>query len=264
MSDKWWSIVRRMRAVARLAVAADRRVAAGRAIGARPVVAAGRAIGARPVVAAGLAAMTALAVLASLAAAPGSAVAKPGKFNKVLAPGDPAPAWTGLEGTDGRKHALADLKDKEIVVVVFTCNSCPVAVAYEERIQAFVAKYCTGPAARVALVAINVNTGREDALPAMRQRAADRGFRFPYLYDPSQRIARQYGATFTPEFFVLDRQRRVAYTGAMDDRAPPGTPTRHYLVEAVEAVLAGKPVAVAETSAAAGCKIKYNPQRDDD
>ncbi len=201
---------------------------------------------------------------ASLAAGLSGAAAKPGKFNKVLAPGDPAPAWTGLEGTDGRKHSLADLKDKEVVVVVFTCNSCPVAVAYEERIQAFVAKYCTAPAARVALVAINVNTGKEDALPAMQQRAVARGFRFPYLYDPSQRIARQYGATFTPEFFVLDRQRRVAYTGAMDDRAPPGTPTRYYLVEAVEAVLAGKPVAVAETSAAAGCKIKYNPQRDDD
>jgi peroxiredoxin len=95
----------------------------------------------------------------------------------------------------------------------------------------------------------------------MRQRAQKRGFNFPYLYDPSQQIARRYGAVFTPEVFVLDRQRRIVYTGAIDDRAPPGTPQRQYLIDAVEAVLAGQPVPVAETSAAAGCRIKYLPDR---
>lgn len=100
----------------------------------------------------------------------------------------------------------------------------------------------------------------------MRQRAEKRGFNFPYLYDPSQQIARRYGATFTPEVFVLDKTRRIAYSGAIDDRAPPGEPTRRYLSEAVEALLAGKPVPVAETSAAAGCRIKYNSAKrmDDD
>jgi len=186
---------------------------------------------------------------------------KPGKYNKVLAPGDAAPAWEGLEGTDGRKHALADWKDKEIVVVVFTCNSCPVAAAYEERLKAFAQRYTQGPQARVALIAINVNTGPEDALPAMRQRAEKRGFNFPYLYDPSQQIARKYGAVFTPEVFVLDRQRRIAYTGAIDDRAPPGAPQQQYLIDAVEALLAGRPVLISETSAAAGCRIKYLPER---
>ncbi len=190
-----------------------------------------------------------------------SGTSKPGKYNKVLSPGDAAPAWDGLEGTDGRKHALADLKDKEVVVVVFTCNSCPVAAAYEDRLKVFAQRYTQGEKARVALVAINVNTGSEDALPAMRQRAQKRGFNFPYLYDPSQQIARRYGAVFTPEVFVLDRQRRIVYTGAIDDRAPPGTPQRQYLIDAVEAVLAGQPVPVAETSAAAGCRIKYLPDR---
>jgi peroxiredoxin len=186
---------------------------------------------------------------------------KPGKYNKVLSPGDPAPMWEKLEGTDGRRHSLTDLRDKEIVVVVFTCNSCPVAAAYEQRLKAFAARYTQGPQARVALVAINVNTATEDALPAMRQRAEKQRLNYPYLYDPTQQIARRYGAVFTPEVFVLDKERRLVYTGAIDDRAPPGQPTRHYLIDAVEALLAGQPVAVSETSAAAGCRIKYNTTR---
>src|SRR6478672_7991422 len=84
-----------------------------------------------------------------------------GKFNKTLSVGDAAPAWTGLEGTDGKKHALADFKDRDAVVVVFTCNSCPVAEGYEGRIIAFAR---ANP--KVGVVAINVNTGKDDALPA--------------------------------------------------------------------------------------------------
>ena len=133
-----------------------------------------------------------------------------GKFNKVLDVGSPAPAWENLAGTDGRKHSLADLKDKAAVVVVFTCNSCPVAVGYESRVAAFAKKY----ADKVAVVAINVNTGKDDALPAMTERAAKKNFPFPYLYDPTQEIARRYGAKYTPEFFLLDKDRRVVYMGA--------------------------------------------------
>jgi peroxiredoxin len=188
--------------------------------------------------------------------------AAPGKFNKVLTVGDPAPAWENLEGTDGKKHSLADLKDKAVVVVVFTCNSCPVAQDYEPRLIAFAEKHC-GPESRVALVAINVNTNKDDALPAMKVRAEKRKYNFPYLYDPSQQIARQYGAMFTPEFFVLDKNRKVVYTGAMDDKAPPGEPKTLYLEAAVAAALAGRPASPGETSAAAGCKIKFNPKKDE-
>src|SRR6185312_9069609 len=94
--------------------------------------------------------------------------ASAGKFNKTLSIGDAAPAWDGLEGTDGKKHALADLKGKDAVLVVFTCNSCPVAEGYENRIIAFAKAH----ADKVGVVAINVNTGRDDALPAMKERAA--------------------------------------------------------------------------------------------
>ena len=78
-------------------------------------------------------------------------------------------------------------------------------------------------------MAINVNTGKDDALPAMKARAEKKKFPFPYLYDPSQEIARKYGAMFTPEFFVLDKDRKVVYIGAMDDKTPPGEPKAKYL-----------------------------------
>ncbi len=189
--------------------------------------------------------------------------AGPGKFNKVLAPGDVAPAWEDLEGTDGKKHSWADLKGKDVVVVAFTCNSCPVARDYEDRLVAFTAKYASGPDSRVAVVAINVNTGRDDALAAMKARAEKKKFNFPYLFDPSQEIARKFGAAFTPEFFVLDRERKVVYTGAMDDAVPPAEPKMRYVEAAVTAALAGKKPEVAETAAAAGCRIKFNPRRDE-
>lgn len=188
--------------------------------------------------------------------------AGPGKYNKVLAPGDAAPAWENLEGIDGKNHALADLKDRDAVVVVFTCNSCPVAAGYEDRIIAFAEKHAK-PDGKVALIAINVNTAKADALPAMKERARKKKFNFTYLFDPTQEIARKYGARFTPEFFVLDRNRKVVYMGSMDDRSPPGVPKNQYLEAALKAARAGRVVEPAETSAAAGCRIPFDLRRDD-
>jgi peroxiredoxin len=179
-----------------------------------------------------------------------------GEFNKVLSPGDAAPVWVDLEGTDGKKHSLADLKGKDVVVVVFTCNSCPAAVGYEDRIIAFAGTHA-GPDSKVAVVAINVNTIKEDQLPEMRKRAAKKKFPFPYLYDPSQEIARRYGASYTPEFFVLDRDRRVVYLGAMDDRSPPAAAKVSHLEDAVKAALAGEKPPTGETLAR-GCRIRFH------
>jgi peroxiredoxin len=206
--------------------------------------------------------MTRLLTLLLIGVLASSTAAGPGKYNKVLGPGDKAPAWADLEGADGKKHSLADLKDKDVVVVVFTCNSCPVAAGYEDRIIAFAEKHA-GTDAKVAVVAINVNTAKDDALPAMKERAQKKKFNFAYLYDPTQEIARKYGAVFTPEFFVLDKDRKVVYTGAMDDKSPPGEPKTVYLEPAVKAALAGKTAETAETAAAAGCRIKFNPKKDD-
>lgn len=198
--------------------------------------------------------------LAAMTASP--SIAGPGKYNKVLGIGDAAPAWQDLEGVDGRKHSLADFKDKDVVVVVFTCNSCPVAAGYEDRIIALAKKYA-GPDGKVGLAAINVNTGKDDALPAMKTRAEKKKLSYPYLFDPTQAIAQKYGAVFTPEFFVLDKARKVVYTGAMDDKAPPGEASKHYLEDALKEALAGKKAEPAETSAAAGCRIRYNPKADE-
>lgn len=197
------------------------------------------------------------ALLLALAAPPAGA----GKFNKKLNIGDAAPAWDKLEATDGKKYSLADFNDKDVLVIVFTCNSCIVAETYEERLIAFAAE-CNKPGGKVGFVAINVNTGKDDALPAMKERAAKRKFGFTYLYDPSQKIAVAFGATFTPECFVLNKDRKVVYMGAFDDR-PSGDPKAKHVADAAAAALAGNPATPAETSAAAGCKIKFNKKADD-
>jgi peroxiredoxin len=198
-----------------------------------------------------------VACFAALAAPPAGA----GKYNKALNIGDAAPAWDKLDATDGKKYAFADFSNKDVLVVVFTCNSCVVAEGYEERLVAF-AKECAGAGSKVGFVALNVNTGKADALPAMKERAEKRKFGFTYLYDPSQKTALAYGATFTPECFVLDKARKVVYMGAFDDKAS-GEPKARYVAAAVRAALDGKPAAPAETSAAAGCRIKFDKKEDD-
>ncbi len=195
--------------------------------------------------------------LLALCAAPLSA----GKFNKKLNIGDAAPTWDKLDATDGQKYALADFKDKDALVVVFTCNSCIVAELYEERLIAFAAE-CNKPGSTVGFVAINVNTGKADALPAMKDRAKKKKFGFTYLYDPSQKTALAYGALFTPECFVLNKDRKVVYMGAFDDK-PGGEPKVKFVEAAVKAVREGKAASPAETSAAAGCKIKFDKKDDE-
>src|SRR5207302_11015687 len=122
---------------------------------------------------------TALAVVAGLAFLAGTAEA--GKYNKKLNIGDAAPVFSGLEGTDGRSHSLADFKDKDVLVVAVTTNHCPVAMAYEDRLAVFGKKHA-GPDSKVGFIAINVNTGEEDRLPKMTERAKDKGFSFPYAF----------------------------------------------------------------------------------
>ncbi len=179
-----------------------------------------------------------------------------GEFNVVLNVGDPAPAWTDLPGVDGRRHALEDLKNKKLAVVVFTCNTCPVAVDYEDRIIDFAQRHADD----VAVVAINVGRGGQESLDAMRQRAEEKKFPFPYLADETQKIGREYGAGATPEFFVLSPERKIVYMGAMDDNSAADKVKTRYLEAAVAAALAGKAPATQETYPH-GCRIRYARQR---
>jgi peroxiredoxin len=188
-----------------------------------------------------------------------SSLALAGKYNQKLSIGDAAPAWEKLPGTDGKQHSLADLKEKEVVVVVFTCNTCPYAVDYQERINRL-AKTHAGQDSKVAVVAICVNKVPEDKLPAMKERAKSAGFVYDYLYDETQQIARDYGANWTPEFFVLNRDRKVVYMGAFDDDADAGAAQEKYVEPAIVATLAGQEVQVKETPAV-GCAVRYLRQR---
>jgi peroxiredoxin len=173
--------------------------------------------------------------------------------------GSPAPNFNGLETADGKSVSLADFKDKDVLIVAITCNHCPMAIAYQDRVIELAKKY--GPDSKVGFVAINVNNAEEDKLDKMKERAKEKGFQFPYAYDPSQKIARDLGAAVTPEFFVFNKDRRLVYTGALDDSAKADKVTKHYVVDAVEAALKGETPKVA-TSAPRGCGIMYD--RNDD
>lgn len=167
--------------------------------------------------------------------------------------GDAAPDFSGIIGIDDQKHALADYKDAKLIVLVFTCNHCPVAVAYEDRLVALQNDY---KAMGVQIVAVNVNNLPADRLDQMKIRAEKKGFNFPYLYDETQKMGHDYGATVTPHVFVLDGQRKIAYIGAIDDSQNPEKVTTHYLRDALDALLAGKEPPKTVTRQF-GCSIKY-------
>jgi peroxiredoxin len=180
-----------------------------------------------------------------------------GEYNEVMSIGDRAPDWKDLPGTDGKSHSLADLKDRNVVVLVFTCASCPTAVDYEARINAL-AKSAADR--KVAVVPVSVNRVAADQLPALTKRVREQGFAFHYLYDESQKIARDHGAIFTPEFFVFDKDRKLVYMGALDDSTDPAGVKVKYVEDAIAAALRGERPAVTETIGR-GCRVRYARER---
>lgn len=168
--------------------------------------------------------------------------------------GDAAPGWSGIVGTDDKPHGLSDYKDAKLIVLVFTCNHCPVARAYEDRLIAIQKAYKDK---RVRLVAVNVNNIPPDVLEPMKKRAQEKEFNFPYLYDSTQKMGRDYGATVTPHVFVLDKDRKIVYMGAVDDNMDAEGVKTHYLGDALDALLSGKepPKAITQQF---GCGIKYD------
>jgi peroxiredoxin len=182
-----------------------------------------------------------------------------GQFNPTRSIGDQVTGWTKLPGTDGKDHSLEDLKSFDFVVVVFTCNSCPYAVDYEDRINGL-AKRFVDLKQNAVVVAINSNKIETDLMPAMKKRAQDKSFRFDYLFDASQEVAKQFGAVRTPEFFVLNKDRKIVYMGALDDNTKPDLVTKRYIETAIDAAVAGKPIEVAETPPV-GCLIRFERRR---
>ncbi|HXY33867.1 MAG TPA: thioredoxin family protein [Planctomycetaceae bacterium] len=192
-----------------------------------------------------------LAAAIFLAALSGSALAA--KFNHKVNIGQPAPKFEGLIGTDGKSHSLDDYKSAKVVVIAFTCNHCPVAQLYEDRFIRFArAQKKRG----VAFIAISSSLLPPDSLDKMRERASQKGFDFPYLCDSTQEIGRAYGATVTPQLFVLDSDRNIAYMGKFDDDIEPEKAQRSYVRDAVHALLDGRRPDPSETRAT-GCGIEY-------
>ncbi len=188
-----------------------------------------------------------------------------GEHHPLLPLGSPAPDFV-LPGVDGRTYALKDFSDARILVVIFTCNHCPTAQAYEGRIHRLVAEYRPRG---VAFVAINPNhaesvrldeqgyTDLDDTFASMIIRAADRHFNLPYLDDgPTETVAAQFGPAATPHVFIFDAARRLQFRGRIDDSEREDLVKHHDTRDALDALLADKEPAVKETMVF-GCSIKW-------
>jgi peroxiredoxin len=162
-----------------------------------------------------------------------------------------------LPGVDDKTHSLLDYGDKEAIAIVFSCNHCPYVRAWEDRMVQIQRDYMEKG---VQLIAINSNDTKkypEDSFDHMKKRAKDKDFNFPYLRDESQEIASKYGAEHTPEVFLFDRSGILRYHGAIDDNYDnPKAVKKHYLRDALEAVLSGKTPPVKRTPPV-GCTIKW-------
>jgi len=164
-----------------------------------------------------------------------------------------------LKNVDNKMVSLSDYKSAKGFIVVFTCNHCPFAKAYQDRIIALNNKYAS---LGFPVIAINPNDPKLepiDSFEGMQQRAKEKGFTFPYLFDEGQKVYPQYGATKTPHVFVLNKENGkniVRYMGAIDDNyANANDVSNKYVEAAVDALLAGKPIAQ-NTTVAIGCGIK--------
>jgi len=187
-----------------------------------------------------------------------------------LALGSPAIDFR-LPGVDGRDYALKDFDHAKILVIIFTCNHCPTAQYYEPRMKQLVDQYKEKGVTFVAIMPNDPKSVRldelgwtdlSDSFAEMRLRARERHFNFPYLYDgDSETVARAYGPVATPHVFVFDAERKLRFVGAIDDSERVQHVEKHYLQDALNALLAGKEPPVTKTKVV-GCSIKWAGKAD--
>lgn len=162
-----------------------------------------------------------------------------------------------MRNVDGRQLSIADIAGSKGTLVIFTCNHCPWAKAWETRIAALGNTYRQRG---IGVIAINANdpaAHAEDRFDEMVARAKEKDFQYAYVVDAGSTVARAFGAERTPEAFVFDAAGKLVYHGTIDDNAEdPGHVKQHFLADALEAVATGKPVSTAETKSL-GCSIKY-------
>jgi len=179
-------------------------------------------------------------------------------FSQGYEVGDKATGFK-LKNTDGKMVSLTDYPDAKGFTVIFTCNHCPYAKAYQDRIIALDKKYKTKGYPVIAISSNDPADNAEDSYENMIVRAKEKGFAFPYLFDETQDICRKYGATRTPQVYLLEKKGGdliVRYTGAIDDNSQDASKvTSPYLSNAIDAILAGKTPEPSFTKAI-GCGIK--------
>lgn len=162
-----------------------------------------------------------------------------------------------LPGIDGKEYSLNSFADKNALIIIFSCNHCPYVQAYEERMKQIQEDY---QQKGVTLIAINSNEDvnyPDDSFKNMKKRADEQNFNFLYLRDDDQSVARAYDATHTPEIFLFDKDRKLAFHGKIDDNwQEPEKVQNHYLRNALDELLAGKEISVPETFTI-GCTIKW-------
>lgn len=176
-----------------------------------------------------------------------------------LSVGDYAPDFS-LKNIDGKMVSLSSYKDAKGVIVVFTCNTCPYANGYEQRIIDLNNKYASKGFPMIAINPNDVSQQPEDSMEAMQKRAKEKNYTFPYVRDDSQEIAKRFGASKTPHTYILSNNNgkfKVEFIGAIDDnpRDAEGVNVR-YAEDAIDALLSGKSPAVKEARAI-GCTIKW-------
>ncbi len=170
--------------------------------------------------------------------------------------GQSAPDFS-LPGIDGKNYSLADFRKARLLVVFFTCNHCPYVIGSEDRILALHDEFHPLGVDWVGINSNETDNHPTDDVKHMKQRAKERGIRYPYLRDESQQVARAYGALRTPHFYVFDQQRKLRYTGRLDDNPrQEGEQSTHELRDALEALLESKDPPVALTNPI-GCNVKW-------
>ncbi|MGA2052021.1 MAG: thioredoxin family protein [Opitutales bacterium] len=175
--------------------------------------------------------------------------------------GTAAPDFTLPDVVTGRTVRLADFAGSPALLVAFICNHCPYVIHLRTPLAALIKEFQPRGLAAVAISSNNITSHPADAPEKMAQLAADCAFTFPYLYDESQAVAQAYHAACTPDFYVFDAARRLAYRGQYDDSRPGSNRpvTGADLRAALEAVLAGRAIPAGTQKPSIGCNIKWKP-----
>ncbi len=165
------------------------------------------------------------------------------------------PKISKMRGVDEKEYDLSSLMGKKGLLVIFSCNHCPYVKAWEDRTRDVGNKYLGD----LAVIQINSNDFEkypEDSFEKMKERAQEKTFKFPYVVDASSQVAKAFGATKTPEFYLFNTDRKLVYHGALDDDHRAGKQKRMFLESAIQNLLAGKPIDPAKTNSV-GCGIKF-------